>query len=52
MGVATWPNLHNTTKPVILNALLIVPAFAAKWQQIPPNYVNLKCDFFYKVKVS
>jgi hypothetical protein len=22
MGVATWPNLHNTTKPVILNALL------------------------------
>jgi hypothetical protein len=22
MGVTTWRNLHNTTKPVILNALL------------------------------
>jgi hypothetical protein len=24
MGVATWRNLHNTTKPVILTALLSV----------------------------
>jgi hypothetical protein len=23
MGVATWRNLHNTTKPVILTALLV-----------------------------
>jgi hypothetical protein len=23
MGVAAWRNLHNTTKPVILNALTI-----------------------------
>jgi hypothetical protein len=23
MGVATWRNLHNTTKPDILNALLL-----------------------------
>jgi hypothetical protein len=28
-------------------AQFIVPAFAARWQQILPNYVNLKYDFFY-----
>jgi hypothetical protein len=44
--------LRSAARAGQLHTAAIVPAFAARWQQIPPNYVNLKCDFFYKVKVS
>jgi hypothetical protein len=42
MGVATWRNLHNTTKPVILTALLFPSsvAFWASWQRYVMHVAN------------
>jgi hypothetical protein len=37
---------RSATNRRAARAQFIVPALAARWQQIPPNYVNLKCDFF------